>query len=288
MVTAPRVLTKALHGGDVLLYPGHCCSLSRTPQSYGASYPRLAKQQEAAALTHRTTEWAQPGTGLRVTFTTLLYAPRPRPACARLCDRSVSSSRRRPEGGCKGPRSSVPSGVRDRRKPRCEPAAPHPSCSTELCKRQSMYLQREHGRPIAHVAADYMALDGEHPALALHAGQSVVLGGPSCPGRWLGLSQSLCCVEGRAEKRVKRRPRPSGKGADRNDPDRSSVFSAAQGRPASLHTRVSTRPSHLGYTPHCGSFIHSSRVLGLGTLQGDTPRSRCPRSSHRTPGLYSP
>lgn len=39
-----------------------------------------------------------------------------------------------------------------------------------------MYLQREHGHPVAHVATDYMALNREHPALALHAGLAVVAG----------------------------------------------------------------------------------------------------------------
>lgn len=57
------------------------------------------------------------------------------------------------------------------RKPRNEPADPHPSSLVALHKQRSAYLQREHGRPVAHVAADDMALDGEHPAFALHAGQ---------------------------------------------------------------------------------------------------------------------
>lgn len=37
-----------------------------------------------------------------------------------------------------------------------------------------MNLQREHGHPVAHVATDYMALNREHPALALHAGLALV------------------------------------------------------------------------------------------------------------------
>lgn len=36
--------------------------------------------------------------------------------------------------------------------------------------RTDAYLQRERGRPVAHVAADDVALYGEHPALLLHAG----------------------------------------------------------------------------------------------------------------------
>lgn len=50
-----------------------------------------------------------------------------------------------------------------------------------------MYLQREHGHPVAHVATDYMALNREHPAFALHVGLAVVAGGHS----WCyGLRQS--------------------------------------------------------------------------------------------------
>lgn len=76
-------------------------------------------------------------------------------------------------------------------KPCREPAALHTSGPPGLYKWRSMYLQREHGHPVAHVATDYMALNREHPALALHAGLALVAGGTvavtgsGCPGHWL-------------------------------------------------------------------------------------------------------
>lgn len=79
-------------------------------------------------------------------------------------------------------------------RPRREPAALHTSGQAGSYKWRSMYLQREHGHPVAHVATDYMALNREHPALALHAGLALVAGGTvavtgsSCPVHWLRIS----------------------------------------------------------------------------------------------------
>lgn len=132
--------------------------------------------------------------------------------------------------------------VISRRRPPSEPADSQASSPAGLHKEWSAYLQREHGRSVAHVAADNMALDGEHPAFALHAGKLVVARGPDgvtgwgCSGRSLGLcsecfkyAQALGLDElpassdlnrpaanprvprgeGRAEGGASRRPRPS-------------------------------------------------------------------------------
>lgn len=151
----------------------------------GSPRPRLARQPEAAG-----TGAPQPGRGLRATCTTLLVGSpghsTPRPACSRLCPQRTQLSTGNRGWPKWGPRSSVWGGYAAIQQTRQQRG---------LYKRESAYLQREHGRPIAHVAADDMALDGEHPALALHAGQAVVARGTGgvtesgYPGRTLG----PCC-----------------------------------------------------------------------------------------------
>lgn len=152
-----------------------------TPRGAPAhGWPDSRKQQGLSA--------PQQGRGLRATCTTLLVGSpghsTPRPACARFCPQRTQPSTRNRGWSKWGPRSSVWGGFAAIRQTRQQHG---------LYKRESAYLQREHGRPIAHVAADDMALDGEHPALALHAGQAVVARGTGgvtesgYPGRTLGL-----------------------------------------------------------------------------------------------------
>ena len=167
-------------------------------------------------------------------FFRVLHAPQP--ACARLYPQRAQLSIRTPgwPQGDEGHQSG---------RPRREPIVLHTSGPAGLYKWRSRYLQREHGRSVTHVATDNMALDGEHPAFALHAGKAVVARGPGgvtgwgCSGRSLGFcserfkhAQSLGLDalpassdlnrpaanprvprgEGRAEGGASRRPRPSG------------------------------------------------------------------------------
>lgn len=228
---------------------------------------------------------------------------------------SVRSAPRERWGTQGGPQGAK---VISRRRPRSEPADPQESRPAGLHKQWSAYLQREHGRSVAHIAADNMALDGEHPAFALHVGKAVVAvvqvlsqaGAAQAarsvlsserfkPERFkyaqaLGLEAlpASCDLnrpaanprvprgEGRAEGGASRRPRPSGK-RDLWNPAQD-LCAPARGHTYPLQTWVCiSRPAMITLPQH-GSFItrySASFALGADHPLGGTPQSCCPKSS---------
>lgn len=163
-------------------------------------------------------------------FFRVLHAPQP--ACARLYPQRAQLSIRTPgwPQGDEGHQSG---------RPRREPIVLHTSGPAGLYKWRSMYLQREHGHPVAHVATDYMALNREHTALALHAGLALVAGGPvavtGCPGHRLRIRSPVP-------------PRRRNAWTSANSESRVPLCKVRAGGGASLGSRPSGKPA-LWYKP---------------------------------------